>query len=102
MDTIQNRLHQQILPKERNPGSAQTKLSASSGKKFGSDYVTDSTPWGAMTDYPEVALIEAFKDGMLPSLKQMIMVTRDTLPDTLKEWQDLGSTPRSEQKNQRL
>jgi len=43
-----------------------------------------------MTNYPEVALIEAFKDGMLPSLKQMIMVTRDTLPATLKEcriWQ---------------
>jgi len=27
-------------------------------------------------NYPEVALIEAFKDGMAPSLKQMIMVTR--------------------------
>jgi len=41
-----------------------------------------------MMDYPEVALIEAFKDGMVPSLKQMIMVTRDTLPTTLKTWQD--------------
>jgi len=43
-----------------------------------------------MMDYPEVALIEAFKDGLMPSLKQMIMVTRDTLPTTLKEWQDLA------------
>jgi len=43
-----------------------------------------------MTEYPEVALVEAFKDGMLPSLKQMIMVTRDTLPTTLQEWQDLA------------
>jgi len=46
-----------------------------------------------MMDYPEVALIEAFKDGMVPSLKQMIMVTRDTLPTTLKTWQDLAVPP---------
>jgi len=49
-----------------------------------------------MTDYPEVALIEAFKDGMLLSLKQMIMVTPGP-PATLKNGR-IGSTPRSEQK----
>jgi len=54
------------------------------------DYVTGFNTLAAMTDYPEVALIEAFKDGMVPSLKQMIMVTRDTLPIMLEKWQDLA------------
>src|SRR5882724_5927330 len=60
------------------------------GRSLAQDYVTGFNTLAAMTDYPEVALTEAFKDGMMPSLKLMIMITRDTLATTLKEWQDLA------------
>src|SRR5882724_9807083 len=60
------------------------------GRSSAQDYVTGFNALAAMTDYPEISLIEAFKDGLTPSLKQMIMVTRDTLPTTLEKWQDLA------------
>jgi len=60
------------------------------GRSLAQDYVTGFNTLAAMLDYPKISLIEVFKDGLTPSLKQMIMVTRDTLPTMLEKWQDLA------------
>jgi len=60
------------------------------GRSSAQDYVTGFNALAAMMEYPEISLIKAFKDRVMPSLKQMIMVTRDTLPTTLEKWQDLA------------
>jgi len=60
------------------------------GRSLAQDYITSFNAIVAMTDYPAINQIKAFKDGLLPSLKHTIMVTRDVLPTTLKAWQDLA------------
>src|SRR5882724_11365758 len=90
MGTVQNRLVNKFFPKNETQEVGNKLKRLLQGRSSAQDYVAGFNALSAMTDYPEVALVEAFKDGLLPSLKQMIMVTRDNLPTTLQEWQDLA------------
>jgi len=75
MGAVQNRLHQQVLSKNETQEACNKLKRLLQGRSMAQDYVTGFNALAAMTDYPKVALIEAFKDGLAPSLKQMIMVT---------------------------
>jgi len=79
-----------FFPKNENQEAHNKLKRLLQGRSSAQDYVTGFNALAAMTEYPEISLIEAFKDGLMPSLKQMIMVTRDTLPTTLEKWQDLA------------
>jgi Retrotransposon gag protein len=58
------------------------------GRQSTEKYAVAFNDLASRSHYDAITLVELFRNGLRPDLRNTIMVNRDKLPDTLKEWQE--------------